>query len=288
MNDFKENWGEIENRILEQYKEDCAPGGLLDLNGKKGGNELNRANLISIQIRLLTAMGWIDIADNYASKGIELLDISIKKRQTKFIVRTIVSDKLIEYHRCRLEHLFRSILEKKEDNKLSSKIFKILAKEYQCLADGGLSKKKNALIPILCNAAINAEELEFAFKLSQEIIHYLKPKIKSEFDVSVNDWYLINFVLRYLTGAEKDASIKSKIDQYFKLFYENRLCPSLSGFHRPLTGRRPISVLNHTSYVYYKYFVTEIPLNPVLVWQSTIYGFVKHLIRKVYNVSKAT
>ncbi len=167
MTTFQEIWGETETRLLQQYREESAEGGLLYPESTKAGNELNRAYLLSLTTELFAALGWIDIADKYASVGTALLERSAGRKQKKLVIGTVVSEVLIEYHRGYLLSLFRSILEKRENSKDHANLLGLLRQEYARLDRESKTVKKRALRPILCKTAIAADDCEYSNGISR-------------------------------------------------------------------------------------------------------------------------
>jgi hypothetical protein len=64
------------------------------------------------------------------------------------------------------------------------------------------------------------------------------------------------------------------------MFFNYLTVPGQTGFHKTLNGRRPISTLYVTAYLFYKYVNKDVPFDPVLVLQSTVYGYVSKVIEK--------
>jgi uncharacterized protein (DUF1778 family) len=281
MTDFLNNMNDADKRIVDHFQEDQQPNKLFDPSSKLYKNsELQRAMTIVEASRNAVSYGWLEIASMYAEQGLKSIEISIAKRQAKIVVNTVVPATLIDYHRSRIRFTLKSILERAEDETLKKEIFRLLKEEHSRLLSTGKVKTANNVRPILCNAAISTNDLDYAYTLAKEINGKTSAKVKSDLVVVLNDWILIEAALSCLVKPKESTYDQDAIHRLYKLFFENLSTPSPTGYPKGTLRRRPISSLYNTAYVYYKYFRTEIPFDPVLVMQSTAYGFITQVVEK--------
>jgi hypothetical protein len=272
---------DIDRRILDHFQEELQPGKLLDPSSKLyKSDELQRALTLVEACRNAASYGWLEIGRVYAELGLKSLEISIAKGQKKMAVKSWVPATLIDYHRSRIRFTLKSILERSEDEALKNEIFRLLKEEHSLLLEAGKVKTANNIRPILCNAAISINDLDYAYTLAKEINGKASAKVKSDLDVVLNDWFLIEAALGYLVKNKESPYDQDAIHRLYKLFFENLTTPSPTGCPKGTLRRRPISSLYNTAYVYYRYFRTEIPFDPVLVMQSTVYGFITQVVEK--------
>ena len=273
-----------EEQCLQQFRENFVDNKL----AKYHVNELNRADLISVGIYSLLAFGWIDYAKQYAQHGLELLDIAKKKRQKRLLVDTVVPRKYFNYHINRLRHLFRWILEEQEPKELIQAMYEELTTAYTDILNVRASSRTAGILVNLCDVSIKHGDIATANKYAARVRELLKLPNKTDYDISVHDWCLIEKATGVLMlEKEKRGQGEKEIHRYYEQFYKNLREIPPKGLHRPADIPRPLNILTNTSYLYYKYFRPDIGPNPNLVLQSTIYGFITKPVRKTEKKPKS-
>jgi hypothetical protein len=267
------HWKEIKKRYTEEIVKDRNDGGILNINSHNELDEINRVFIISNKVPILTALGCVDYAKEYSKVGLQLLRKAIEKKQKKILITTNVPSTHFEFHYFTIEYQLKSVLEENEDEILLKKIFELLSMSNPNNEKD--NKIWNKLKPILLFTAVQLQKFDFAAKVLEDISSELKIQKLRDDEIPTNDWALVSKSIGFLTETNK---IKVEVIKLFDDFFAKLEEPGRTGYHRPLNKRRPITVRFLPAYIYYKYLQSDIKFNPIIVWQSTIFGKIQEVI----------
>lgn len=253
---------------------DFSKGGICDLDEEFHFNELNRAFNIFITQPLYISLGYFDTVKKYVDCAKILLERSIENKQKKILVPTIFSTKEIDILRDWMTFHFKWWETQKEDINLLNSIYAGLSERYEMLKNKGKTSNADDFRALICNVLIrmgNFKDLN-SFMVESDI----KSKI-SEKNILNNVDELNTAALKYLVDNDNDIeSVKQLYQFLFNAIKE----------HRTSGGKKQaldINDLVDSTYIYYKYFQSEVPFDFGLVYQSTLYGNITRRVKREIN-----